>query len=61
MTGIKLNHLLMILIFNEELDTININFTPNKLVKEKKESKIATFGLYQFWEFACFSLFIVTA
>ena len=48
MTGIKLNHLLMILIFNEELDTININFTPNKLVKEKKESKIATFGLYQF-------------
>ena len=60
MTDSKLNHLLMILIYNEELDEINVKLRTNKLMKEK-ESRIATFGLYQFWAFACFSLFIVTA
>ena len=60
MTGSRLDHLLMILICNEELDEINIKIRTNKLIKEK-ESRIATLGLYQFGEFACFSLFIVTA
>ena len=60
MTGCRLNHLLMILIYNEELDEINIKILTNKLIKEK-ESRIATLGLYQFGAFACFSLFIVTA
>ena len=41
----KLNHLLMILIYNEELDEINIKLRANKLIKEK-ESRIAAFGLY---------------
>ena len=56
----KLNQLLMILISNEELDEINIKLRTNKLIKEN-EFRIATFGLYQFWAFACYSLFIVTA
>ena len=60
MAGSKLNHLLMILIYNEERDKMNIKILTNKLIKEK-ESRIATLGLYQFWTFACFSLFIVTA
>ena len=47
MTDSKLNHLLMILIYNEELDEINVKLRTNKLMKEK-ESRIATFGLYQF-------------
>ena len=47
MTDIKLNHLLMILIYNEELDEINVKLKTNKLMKEK-ESRIATFWLYQF-------------
>ena len=50
----------MILIYNEELDEINIKILTNKLIKEK-ESRIATLGLYQFLTFACISLFIVTA
>ena len=37
----------MILIYNEELDEINVKLRTNKLMKEK-ESRIATFGLYQF-------------
>ena len=56
----KLNQLLMILISNEERDEIKIKLRTNKLIKEK-EFRIATFGLYQFWAFACYSLFIVTA
>ena len=60
MTGSRLDHLLIILICNEELDEINIKIRTNKLIKEK-ESRIATLGLYQFGAFACFSLFIVTA
>ena len=47
MSDSKLSHLLMVLISNEELDEINIKFKTNKLIKEK-ESRIATFGLYQF-------------
>ena len=47
MTDSKLNHLLMILIYNEELDEINVKLKTNKLMKEK-ESRIATFWLYQF-------------
>ena len=47
MSDSKLSNLLMILIFNEELDEINIKFKTNKLIKEK-ESRIATCGLYQF-------------
>ena len=47
MSDSKLSPLLMILISNEELDEINIKFKTNKLIKEK-ESRIATFGLYQF-------------
>ena len=46
MTDSKLNHLLMKLIYNEELDEINIKLRTKKLYKE--ESRIATFGLYQF-------------
>ena len=60
MTDSKLNSLLMILIYNEELDEINVKLRTNKLIKEKK-SRIATFEMYQFWTFACFSSFIVTA
>ena len=47
MSDSKLSNLLMVLISNEELDEINIKFKTNKLIKEK-ESRIATFGLYQF-------------
>ena len=47
MSDSKLSDLLMVLISNEELDEINIKFKTNKLIKEK-ESRIATFGLYQF-------------
>ena len=50
----------MIFIYNEELGEINIKLRTNNLIKEK-ESRIATFGLYQFWAIVCFSLFIVTA
>ena len=60
LTDSRLNHLLMILIYNEELDKINVKILTNKLIKEK-EFRIATLGLYQFWAFACFSLFVVTA
>ena len=42
----KLNHLLMIIIYNEKLDKINIKLRTNILIKEK-ESRFATFGLYQ--------------
>ena len=49
MTDSKLNYLLMTLIYNEELDEINIKLRTKKLYKE--ESRIATFGLYQFWAF----------
>ena len=45
MTGSKRKHLLMILIYSEELDKINIKRRTNKLIKEK-ESRIATFRLY---------------
>ena len=45
MTGSKRSHLLMILIYSEELDKINIKRRTNKLIKEK-ESRIATFRLY---------------
>ena len=34
MSDSKLSNLLMILIFNEELDEINIKFKTNKLIKE---------------------------
>ena len=37
----------MIFIYNEELGEINIKLRTNNLIKEK-ESRIATFGLYQF-------------
>ena len=47
MTDSKLNSLLMILIYNEELDEINVKLRTNKLIKEKK-SRIATFEMYQF-------------
>ena len=60
MTDRKPNHLLIILIYNKELDEINIKLRTNKLIKEK-ESIIATFGLHQLWAFACFSLIMVTA
>ena len=43
----KLNHLLMILIYNEELDEINIKLKINKLIKDK-ECRIPTFDMYQF-------------
>ena len=56
----KLNHLLMIIIYNEKLDKINIKLRTNILIKEK-ESRFATFGLYQVWAFVSFSLFIATA
>ena len=46
MTDRKPNHLLMILIYNKELDEINIKLRTNKLIKEK-ESIIATFGLHK--------------
>ena len=46
MTKSRQNHLLMILIFNEELDEISIKPITNKLIKEKKSS-IATFRLHQ--------------
>ena len=45
MADSKLNHLLVILIYNEPLDEINIKLRTNKSIKEK-ESRIATFGLY---------------
>ena len=47
MTDSKLNHLLMILIFNEERDKINVKLRRNELIKEE-ESRNATLGLYQF-------------
>ena len=47
MTDGKLNHLLMILIFNEELDKINVKLRRNELIKEE-ESRNATLGLHQF-------------
>ena len=47
MTDRNLDHLLVILIYNEELDEINIKLKTNKLIKEK-ESRAATFGLHQF-------------
>ena len=50
----------MILIYNEQIYEINIKLRTSKFIKEK-ESRIASFGLHQFWAFACFSLFIVTA
>ena len=34
-TGSRLNHLLMILIYNEELDEINIKILTNELIIEK--------------------------
>ena len=37
----------MILIYNEELDEINIKLKTNKLIKDK-ECRIPTFGMYQF-------------
>ena len=37
----------MILIYNEELDEINIKLKINKLIKDK-ESRIPTFGMNQF-------------
>ena len=37
----------MIFIYNEELGEINIKLRTNNLIKEK-ESRIATFGWYQF-------------
>ena len=43
----KLNHLLMILIYNEELEEINIKLKINKLIKDK-ECRIPTFDMYQF-------------
>ena len=46
MTDSKLNDLFMTLVYNEELDEINIKLRTKKLHKE--ESRIATFGLYQF-------------
>ena len=46
MTKSRQNHLLMILIFNEELDEISIKPITNKLIKERKSS-IATFRLHQ--------------
>ena len=50
-TDFRLNHLLMILIYNEELDEIKIKFITNELIKVK-ESRIATFGSDQFRAFA---------
>ena len=40
-----LNHLLMIHIYNEDLNKINIKLITNRFIKVK-ESKINTFGLY---------------
>ena len=47
MTGSRLNHLLLIQIYKEELDEIDIKLITNEFIKIK-ESRIATFGLYQF-------------
>ena len=44
MTNSRLNHLLLIHIYKEELD---IKLIKNEFIKIK-ESRIATFGLYQF-------------
>ena len=47
MTGSRLNHLLMLVAYNEQLDIINIKLTTSKLIK-MKESGISSFGIYQF-------------
>ena len=47
MTDSRLNHLLLIHIYKEELDEIDIKLITNEFIKIK-ESRIATFGLYQF-------------
>ena len=44
MINSRLNHLLMIHIYNDEPDEINMKLITNKFIKVK-ESKIATFGL----------------
>ena len=43
----RLNYLLLIFIYIEEFDEINIKILANKLIKEK-ESRVVTLGLYQF-------------
>ena len=47
MTDGRLNHLLIIHIYIEELNKVNIRLITNEFIKVKK-SRIATFGLYQF-------------
>ena len=47
-------------IYKEELDETDIKLITNEFIKVK-ESRIDTFGLYQFWAFVWIALFIVTA
>ena len=47
-------------IYKNELDEISTKLIKDEFIK-LKESRIATFGLYQFRVFFYFSLFIVTA
>ena len=47
MTDSRLNHLLLIHIYKEELDEIDIKVITDEFIKIE-ESRIATFGLYQF-------------
>lgn len=58
MTEVRLNHLLIIHIHNEELYKINIKLIANEFIKVKK-SRITTIGLYQFGAIACFSSFVI--
>ena len=46
MTDSRLDHLLMVLVYNDELDEINIKIM-KKLIKAK-DFRISTFGFYQF-------------
>ena len=55
----RLNHFLMKLIYNEELEETDTKFITNEL--KVKESRIITSWLHQFWAFPWFHLFIVAA
>ena len=59
MTGSRLHHLLTVDIYSEELNKTDLRLITNGYMRVK-ESRTATFGLYQFWAFVCFSSVIVT-
>ena len=60
MTNSRLNQLIMIHIYKEELDEIDVKLLGNKFL-DVIQPKITIFGLYQLRAFVCLNLFIASA